>query len=72
MAYHNEIHGFDVAQMAYIILNGSDGFRVLLKLQPLDELAVLIAAYCHDYKHDGFNNGYHEIINSERFKDHGA
>ncbi len=71
VSYHNEIHGFDVAQMTYFVLNGEDGYKVLLQLTPMDELATLFAAYCHDYMHDGFNNCYHKAIQSERFKEHG-
>ena len=35
-------------------------------------MAALFAAFCHDFKHDGFGNNYHQAIQSERFKDHGA
>jgi hypothetical protein len=43
----------------------------LVKLDNLDVFSVLMAAACHDYKHDGFTNNYHARIKSERFLVHG-
>jgi len=31
-----------------------------------------VAAVCHDYAHDGYNNGYHAAVQSSRFSAHGA
>ena len=72
VSYHNDLHGFDVAQMMYYLLYGDEGLIKVLQLSQVDVLATLFAAYCHDYKHDGFNNGYHAAIKSERFREHGA
>ena len=33
--------------------------REKAELNSLDTLAIIIAAVCHDFGHDGFNNGYH-------------
>ena len=41
-------------------------------LTPLDIFSTLFAAFCHDYQHDGFNNGYHVATKSERFRLYGA
>jgi len=32
----------------------------------------MVAAVCHDYAHDGFNNGYHVAVQSNRFGAYGA
>lgn len=40
-------------------------------LSHLDVTCALIAAICHDYKHDGYNNQYHAQIKSERVKLYG-
>ena len=45
---------------------------LLMKTDALDEFATLIAAASHDYKHDGYNNGYHSRVKSDRFEAHGA
>lgn len=42
------------------------------KLSQLDCLASLVAAACHDYKHDGFTNLWHKNKNTQRYLDHGA
>ena len=34
-------------------------FRERIELTDLDFAAMLIAAACHDYDHDGFTNSYH-------------
>lgn len=57
VAYHNEIHALDVMQMSQIIF--SAGMTEFADLSQLDVTCALIAAICHDYKHDGFNNQYH-------------
>ena len=62
VTYHNDLHGFDVAQMTYFMLHGEDGWKVALQLSPLDTLVTIFSAYCHDFKHDGFTNGYHSNI----------
>jgi len=43
------------------------GFAALIKIDALDEFATLIGAAAHDFKHDGFNNIYHNRIKSDRF-----
>jgi len=51
--YHNDQHGADVMQgMAYFMSTP----LLRATLQPLDVLAGLVAAACHDYEHLGRNN----------------
>lgn len=58
--------------MTYILLKtGPDCLAVQLGITPLEHLAVIIGAVCHDYAHDGFNNGYHVAMKTQRFLDHG-
>ena len=54
--YHNAIHAADVMQTSYYFScrTSITGF-----LRPLDKTLLLLAASIHDYKHDGFNNGFH-------------
>ena len=58
IAYHNDLHGADVMQMALYMLT-TCGLREGLRLNKLDCLSMIIAAACHDLGHDGFTNGYH-------------
>lgn len=52
------MHGVDVAQMANIFLIKGKLIQ-LAELEHMDIMAFLVAAVCHDFGHDGFNNGYH-------------
>lgn len=62
LSYHNDLHNLDVAQMTYLLLsNGPDCFAIQLRLSPLEQFAIIIAALCHDYAHDGFTNSYHVL-----------
>lgn len=56
--YHNDLHGADVMQMCYFMLT-TGNLIGKAELNPLDVLSIVIASVCHDYGHDGFNNGYH-------------
>ncbi len=64
VAYHNDLHGADVAQHMDIILNS--GLKQCANLNEYDNLSILVAALCHDFKHDGFNNGYHINASTSR------
>lgn len=44
--------------MAHILLTEGKLINIA-DLEHIDILAFLIAAVCHDFGHDGFNNGYH-------------
>lgn len=56
--YHNDLHAADVMQMCYLML--TEGEMVAkAELSSLDSLSILISAVCHDFAHDGFNNGFH-------------
>lgn len=41
------------------------------KFTELDTISLLVSALCHDVGHDGFNNKYHVVTNSERFQMYG-
>ena len=59
--FHNFKHGWSVMHMSYLILrHGASKF-----LTPLDILAVLISALCHDLDHPGNNNAYEVASQSE-------
>jgi hypothetical protein len=47
-----------------LILNS--GLKALANLDDYDSLSVLVAALCHDFKHDGFNNSYHINASTSR------
>lgn len=38
----------------------------------VDTLSLLVAALCHDVGHDGFNNKFHVVTESERYLMYGA
>eukprot|EP00727_Mastigamoeba_balamuthi_P013993 m51a1_g9216 putative 3 -cyclic-nucleotide phosphodiesterase rega (808) ;mRNA; f:50535-53703 len=52
--YHNATHAADVVQSMHALLMGCTGFC----FTPLEKLAALIAAACHDYGHWGVNNTF--------------
>lgn len=56
--YHNDLHGADVAQMMYMIIREGNLAEVA-QLNYVDLVAAIIAAACHDFDHDGYNNTYH-------------
>ena len=65
VSYHNDMHCLDVAQMTYILMRtDSDCFADQLDLSHLEQFSVTLAALCHDFGHDGFNNGYHVAAQS--------
>lgn len=59
--YHTSVHGADVLQGMWYFMSTS-----LLQdvLTPLDVLAGLVAAACHDYDHNGKNNAFHVATQS--------
>ena len=56
--YHNDLHGADVAQMAYVFIKEGN-LKLLYGLEIIDLVSLIIASSCHDYDHDGMNNAYH-------------
>ncbi|GIY88255.1 probable 3',5'-cyclic phosphodiesterase pde-5 [Caerostris extrusa] len=50
--YHNWMHGFCVANSAYVVLRNSQIFK------PLEELALYVACLCHDIDHRGKTNQF--------------
>ena len=53
--FHNFYHAFNVTQTMYFFLKTGGGHRVL---GPLEIMACLIAAICHDCDHPGLNNDF--------------
>jgi len=53
--FHNFFHAYNVAQSLYYFLTVCEAKQ---KLQPLEILAVLVAALCHDIDHPGLNNSF--------------
>lgn len=65
VSYHNDLHGCDVAQSMYMFLTKGELNRIA-KLNYLDQISAIVAAACHDYDHDGFNNAYHVKFMTDR------
>ena len=65
MAYHNDLHGLDVAQMMFMMVK-TGNMREICSLGYWDLVAAITAAACHDFAHDGFNNPYHVNFMTER------
>ena len=58
--------------MAYLLMqNGPDCFAIQLRLSHLEQFAIIMAALCHDYAHDGFMNSYHVAQETQRFLENG-
>ena len=55
--YHNDLHACDVMQTANTIIVKGNLVKKM-KLGQLDFFSVLIACFCHDFKHPGQNNIY--------------
>jgi hypothetical protein len=56
--YHNDLHAGDVMQTTNIMLERGELIQNL-NLTDVDVSAVLLAAICHDFKHNGYNNLFH-------------
>eukprot|EP00727_Mastigamoeba_balamuthi_P013991 m51a1_g9214 putative 3 5 -cyclic nucleotide phosphodiesterase family protein (893) ;mRNA; r:32947-36309 len=52
--YHNSAHAADVVQAMHSLISDCKG----IPFTPLEKLAALIAAACHDYGHWGVNNTF--------------
>ena len=57
--YHNDVHASDVLQTAYTNLVACDIVE-LLQLNMYDVIALCVACACHDFKHNGFTNLFHQ------------
>ena len=66
--YHNAEHACDVTHAMHYLIN-SEALRPLAAT-PLDMLACLIAALCHDVGHDGRNNAFHQNTQSALARRH--
>ncbi|GLC43173.1 hypothetical protein PLESTB_000855000 [Pleodorina starrii] len=60
--YHNFNHVCHVLQATYLL---STLTRAVNILSPLERLALLVAALCHDLDHDGHSNSFHVNSGSE-------
>ncbi len=65
VAYHNDYHGVDVAQMMYVMIKDGNLAEVA-QLNYLDLISAITAAACHDFDHDGLNNAYHVNFMTDR------
>lgn len=65
VAYHNDLHGADVAQMLYLMVS-KGGLNSMAQLNYLDLVAMITAGACHDFAHDGFTNVYHVNFMTDR------
>jgi hypothetical protein len=65
VGYHNDLHGADVAQFMFLLIQDAH-LGKMASLRYMDLFCALIAAVCHDYDHDGFNNAFHVNIMSAR------
>eukprot|EP00727_Mastigamoeba_balamuthi_P002235 m51a1_g12008 putative 3 5 -cyclic nucleotide phosphodiesterase (365) ;mRNA; r:585-2206 len=52
--YHNSAHAADVVQAVHALISDCKG----MNFTPLEKLAALVAAVCHDYGHWGVNNTF--------------
>ncbi len=64
VAYHSDLHGIDVMQYCNTLLH--QGMREVLELPKWEELAFLVAAVCHDLKHDGYTNAFHSAVKTQK------
>ncbi len=55
--YHNDLHGSDVLQTSYLMINNKDLIKQM-DFNDIDVMSLLTAAATHDYKHPGRNNLY--------------
>ena len=65
VSYHNDLHGADVAQFMFLLFNEAQLSQVA-DLNYFDIVCSIIAATCHDFDHDGFNNAFHVNSMSKR------
>lgn len=63
--YHNDMHAADVLQVTHFFLTKGKVIDIT-EANELDLISVVIAAVCHDFKHDGLNNSYHINAISDR------
>lgn len=56
VTYHNFEHAVYILQGVFLLLM-TEKFEKFF--EPIDKLALLIAALCHDVEHDGRTNSYH-------------
>ena len=65
VAYHNDLHAADVAQMCYLFITEGN-LADMVDLTYLEASSMIVACMCHDVDHDGFTNAYHVSAESER------
>lgn len=66
VAYHNDLHGSEVALQVSYILN-QRGMNAV-GFSDYDQLALIVAALSHDVGHDGFTNAFHVNSKSNRYR----
>ena len=65
VAYHNDLHGADVAHMMNNFLTKGN-LIALAELEHIDIMSAIIGALCHDLGHDGYTNAYHVNAMTDR------
>jgi len=60
--YHNYYHAFDVMHVCYLLMTKC---RADEYLESFNTLSILISSLAHDLGHDGYNNDFHNTIQSE-------
>jgi len=55
VTYHNWRHAFNVAQMMFAIVTGTQWWKILGEMEVL---ALIMACLCHDLDHRGTNNSF--------------
>ena len=63
--YHNDMHAADVLQMVYVFLTQGEMLS-FAQFSELDLISLVVSSVCHDYGHDGMNNGFHVNSISEK------
>lgn len=61
--YHNWRHAVTVTHALFLLIRTSQETKAWLS--PLEVLAALVAAVCHDIRHHGVNNQYHVASRTE-------
>ena len=69
--YHNDYHACDIAQHVSFVLF-QQGAANTYNFSGLESIALVVAAFCHDVGHDGFNNKFHVTTKSDRFSEYGS
>lgn len=62
--YHNDLHGADITNACYVMVNSSNIIS-LLNMTKIETATLFLSAMCHDFKHPGVNNNFLKNSNDE-------